>query len=385
MTHPASTAPLLPRSNASWFTEWRRTLDWGLVVGVLLLAAIGLLMSLAAGPSAAARLGYTDDPYYFVFRQALFTVIGVTLMLLVSLLDRTLARRFAILMFLGSICLMVGILVAGHEVKGAQSWFRFGGFSVQPTEFVKPTLIVLCAWLLAQRERYPAAPWALIAFGFYALTLGLFLLQPDVGGAALLSLAFITAFFVSGMPKRWIAFIAAGGAGLSVLLYVLLPNVKRRVDILLHPDKVDTFQIDRTREAIARGGIPGTGPGEGQVKILIPEAHNDFIFAVMAEEFGLIAMIVVIAIFALMTIRGFRASARIEDGFARTASAGLFALFALQAAINIGVNLGIVPPTGLTLPFISYGGSAMVGMGLTLGLALALVRGEGTRSRGPYG
>lgn len=385
MTHPASTAPLLPRSNASWFTEWRRTLDWGLVVGVLLLAAIGLLMSLAAGPSAAARLGYTDDPYYFVFRQALFTVIGVTLMLLVSLLDRTLARRFAILMFLGSICLMVGILIAGHEVKGAQSWFRFGGFSVQPTEFVKPTLIVVCAWLLAQRERYPAGPWAVLAFGFYALTLGLFLLQPDVGGAALLTLAFITAFFVSGMPKRWIAGIAAGGAGLSVLLYLLLPNVKRRVDILLHPDKVDTFQIDRTREAIARGGIPGTGPGEGQVKIQIPEAHNDFIFAVMAEEFGLIAMVVVIAIFALMTIRGFRASARIEDGFARTASAGLFALFALQAAINIGVNLGILPPTGLTLPFISYGGSAMVGMGLTLGLALALVRGEGTRSRGPYG
>lgn len=385
MTHPASTAPLLPRSDSSWFTEWRRTLDWGLVVGVLLLAAIGLLMSLAAGPSAAARLGYTDDPYYFVFRQALFTVIGVTLMLLVSLLDRTLARRFAILMFLGSICLMVGILIAGHEVKGAQSWFRFGGFSVQPTEFVKPTLIVVCAWLLAQRERYPAGPWAVLAFGFYALTLGLFLLQPDVGGAALLTLAFITAFFVSGMPKRWIAGIAAGGAGLSVLLYLLLPNVKRRVDILLHPDKVDTFQIDRTREAIARGGIPGTGPGEGQVKIQIPEAHNDFIFAVMAEEFGLIAMIVVIAIFALMTIRGFRASARIEDGFARTASAGLFALFALQAAINIGVNLGILPPTGLTLPFISYGGSAMVGMGLTLGLALALVRGEGTRSRGPYG
>ncbi len=384
MTQSAA-GPLLPRADASWFTEWRRTLDWGLVAGVLLLVAIGLLMSLAVGPSAAAKLGYRDDPYYFVYRQALFSVIGVGLMLAVSLMDRTWARRFAIAVFFGSIFLMGVILAIGNEVKGAQSWLRFSGFSVQPTELVKPTLLVLCAWLLAQRDRYPAGPWALLSFGFYAFTLGLFLLQPDVGGAALMSLAFITAFYVSGMPKRWIGGIVAGGAALSVLLYLVLPNVKRRIDILIHPAKVDTFQIDRTREAIARGGIQGTGPGEGQVKIEIPEAHNDFIFAVIAEEFGLIAMIVVIAIFGLMTIRGFRAAARIEDGFARTAAAGLFGLFAFQAVVNIGVNLAILPPTGLTLPFISYGGSSMVGMGLTLGLALALVRGEGTRSRGPYG
>ncbi|MDP1556315.1 MAG: FtsW/RodA/SpoVE family cell cycle protein, partial [Hyphomonas sp.] len=148
---------------------------------------------------------------------------------------------------------------------------------------------------------------------------------------------------------------------------------------------VDTFQIEKTIEAIGRGGLFGTGPGEGLVKLQIPEAHTDFIFAVIAEEFGLVAIVTVMAIYGLIAIRGFRAAARIEDGFARTASAGLFALFAIQAAVNIGVNLAVVPPTGLTLPFISYGGSAMVGMGLTLGLALALVRGEGTRSRGPYG
>jgi cell division protein FtsW len=384
VTHTAS-APLLRRSDSSWFTEWRRTLDWGLVAGIALLAGIGLLMSLAVGPSSAARIGYADS-YHFVYRQAAHASIGVALMLAVSALDRKWARRFAILSFLAAVVLMGVIALIGREVNGAQSWLRYGSLSMQPSEIVKPGLIVLCAWLLSQRERYPSGPWTMVSFAFFAVTLALFLLQPDVGGAALLSGAFLTAFFVSGLPKRWMIGIAAGGAGLSVLLYNLLPNVKRRVDMIFNPSsQIDTFQIDRAEEAIQRGGLFGTGPGEGLIKTQIPEAHTDFIFAVIAEEFGLVAVIAVLAIYGLIAIRGFRAASRIEDGFARTAAAGLFALFAIQAAINIGVNLAIVPPTGLTLPFISYGGSAMVGMGLTLGLALALVRGEGTRSHGPYG
>lgn len=384
MSHTAA-APLLPRSDTSWFTEWRRTLDWGLVAGILLLAGIGLLMSLAVGPTAAAKIGY-EDPYHYLYRQAVHASIGIGLMLAVSVLERKWARRLGVLIFAGSLLLMAAILGVGHEVNGAQSWFRFSAFSVQPSEQVKPGLIVLCAWLLSQRERYPDVPWAIVSFVFFAVTLGLFLLQPDVGGAALISAAFVVTFFVSGLPKRWIVGFAAGGAALAVLLYNVLPNVKRRVDMIFNPSSnADTFQIDMAGAAISRGGLFGTGPGEGLVKTQIPEAHTDFIFAVIAEEFGLVAIVAVMAIYGLIVIRGFRAAARIEDGFARTAAAGLFALFAIQAVINIGVNLAIVPPTGLTLPFISYGGSAMVGMGLTLGLALALVRGEGTRSPGPYG
>lgn len=377
-------APLLPRSDTSWFTEWRRTLDWGLVAGAFLLAGIGMMMSLAAGPTAANKLGY--DTYYFVYRQVSFASFGLFLMMATSMLSRTWARRIAVLMFFGAILLMTAILGFGHEVNGAQSWFRFGGASMQPSEVAKPTLLVLCGWLLSQRERYPQGPWAIVTFVFFAVTLGLFLLQPDVGGAALLSFAFVTAFFVSGLPKRWIAVFAAGGAVLAVSLYQLVPNVKRRVDTIFNPTSdLDRYQIDKTLEAISRGGLFGQGPGEGLVKAQIPEAHTDFIFAVMAEEYGLVAILVLMGIYALMAIRGFRAASRIEDGFARTAASGLFALFALQAIINIGVNLAIVPPTGLPLPFISYGGSSMAGMGLTLGFALALVRGEGTRSRGQYG
>jgi cell division protein FtsW len=182
-----------------------------------------------------------------------------------------------------------------------------------------------------------------------------------------------------------VAIFAVGGGALAFLLYNLLPYVKRRVDLIFNPEPLDSYQLDKAAEAISRGGLFGVGPGEGLVKARLPDAHTDFIFAVMAEEFGLVAIVVLMAIFAMMAIRGFRAAARIEDGYARTAAAGLFTLFSLQAAINIGVNLAVLPPTGMTLPFVSYGGTSMVGMGLTLGLALALVRGEGTRSRGRYG
>lgn len=384
MTYTAS-APLLPRSDSSHLTEWRRTLDWGLVAGILLLAGIGLLMSLAVGPTAAHHLSI-DNPYYFTYRQAAHTALGLGVMLTVSLLSRTWARRFGVILFAVTIVAMVLILVVGHRVNGAQSWFRLGGVSMQPSEIAKPTLMVLIAWLLAQRERYPSPAWSGAAFGFFAATLGLFLLQPDVGGAALLSMAFLMAFYVSGIPKRWIIGFGAGGAVMSVLLYSFVPHVKARVDMIFNPSSsADRFQILKAEEAFGRGQWMGVGPGEGQVKAAIPEAHTDFIFSVLAEEFGLVAIVALIAVYALITIRGFRAAGRIEDGFARTAATGLFSLFAIQAAINIGVNLGIVPPTGLTLPFVSYGGSSMIGMGLTLGLALALVRGEGTRSRGPYG
>lgn len=377
-------APLLPRSDTSWFTEWRRTLDWGLVAGAVVLMCIGLLMSLAAGPSASARIGY-EDSWHFIYRQAIIAGIGLAIMLAFSLLDRKWARRAAALIFIGSIAMMIFVVWMGHEAKGAQRWLRFSGFSIQPSEMVKPSLILLSGWLLSQRELYPKGPWAIIAFVLYAVTLGLLLLQPDVGQSVLLTCAFVTTFFVSGLPKRWIGVFALGGGTLAVALYNLIPYVKARVDVFLNPSTVDTYQLDRAAEAISRGGLFGVGPGEGLVKARLPDAHTDFIFAVMAEEFGLVAIIVLMAIFGMMAIRGFRAAARIEDGYARTAAAGLFTLFSLQAVVNIGVNLAVLPPTGMTLPFVSYGGSSMVGMGLTLGLALALVRGEGTRSRGQYG
>lgn len=368
----AAHAQMLSRSDNSWVTEWRRTVDLSLLAAAFFLLAIGLLLSLAAGPSAASRIGY-ESQFYFVFRHLLFVSIASVLLLGVSMLNAKWARRFAAAVFFGAFCLMAYLLMFGHEAKGAQRWIRVGGFSLQPSEMVKPALIVLTGWLLAQRELYPKGPWAILAFAFFATTLVLLLLQPDVGQSVLLTAAFVATFFVSGLPMRWGAVFAGGSVGLGGLLYATLPHVRYRVHSFLDPN-AESFQIEMAARSIAKGGLFGVGPGEGDVKSTLPDAHTDFIFSVMMEEFGFIAALLLIGIFAFITLRGLRTASRLTNPYPRAAAAGLFTLFGLQAVINIAVNVALIPPKGMTLPFVSYGGSSMIGTGLTLGLALALIR-----------
>jgi len=364
---------LRPRSATGRFLEWQRGLDWTILTAALVLLCTGLLMSLAAGPPAAERLGYADD-FHFVKRQSMFVGVAVIVMVGVSFLDRVWARRLAALVFFGSIVLLAVILVTGYEAKGARRWLRFGSFGLQPSEFVKPALVVLTGWLLAQRQIYPKGPWAAITLVFFCVTLGFLLLQPDVGQSALLAAAFMITFFVAGLPWRWAALFAGGGAALSTLLYATLPHVRFRVNSFFNPTDYDTYQIDKASEAIGRGGLFGVGPGEGTIKTSLPDAHTDFIYAVMGEEFGYIAAVGLIFVFGFIVWKGLRAAARLHDPYPRAAATGLFALFGLQAAINIAVNVSMIPPKGMTLPFISSGGSSMMGTALTLGLALALIR-----------
>lgn len=364
---------LRPRSATGRFLEWQRGLDWTILTAALVLLCTGLLMSLAAGPPAAERLGYADD-FHFVKRQSMFVGVAVIVMVGVSFLDRVWARRLAALVFFGSIVLLAVILVTGYEAKGARRWLRFGSFGLQPSEFVKPALVVLTGWLLAQRQIYPKGPWAAITLVFFCVTLGFLLLQPDVGQSALLAAAFVITFFVAGLPWRWAALFAGGGAALSTLLYATLPHVRFRVNSFFNPTDYDTYQIDKASEAIGRGGLFGVGPGEGTIKTSLPDAHTDFIYAVMGEEFGYIAAVGLIFVFGFIVWKGLRAAARLHDPYPRAAATGLFALFGLQAAINIAVNVSMIPPKGMTLPFISSGGSSMMGTALTLGLALALIR-----------
>ena len=373
-------APDLSRADVSWTTEWRRTVDWPILFAAATLLAVGLILALAAGPSAAARIGFAD-PYHFVLRQSVFAVIAAVIVIGASQLDRQLARRAAAFVFILAFALMAVILLFGHEAKGAQRWIRLAGFSLQPSEMVKPALIVLTGWLLAQRRIYPEGPWAVVAFAFFAVTLGLLLLQPDVGQAALLSAAFIITFFISGLPWRWAAGFAAGGAALSATLYALLPHVRYRVNSFLDPSAYDTYQVDKAGEAIARGGVIGVGPGEGTVKSALPDAHNDFVYAVLSEEYGLIAALILIGVYGFITLRGLALAAQLKDPYPRAAASGLFALFGLQAIINIAVNIALIPPKGMTLPFVSSGGSSMIGTALTLGFALALIRRPGLGRR----
>lgn len=373
-------APGLSRADMSWTTEWRRTVDWPILAAAAGLLAIGLLLSLAAGPPAAARIGFSD-PYHFVFRQSVFAAGAGVLLLATSLLDRQGTRRVAALVFVFAFAVMAFILLAGHEAKGAQRWIRLFGFSFQPSEFVKPALIVLTGWLLAQRQLFPGGPWAIVAFSFYVVTLGLLLLQPDVGQSALLTAAFVITFFISGLPWRWAAGFLGGGIAVSGALYALLPHVRRRINSFIDPSAYDTYQIDKAAEAISRGGVMGAGPGEGTVKSSLPDAHTDFVYAVLGEEYGLVAGLALMCLYMFITLRGLGLAARLDDPYPRAAATGLFALFGLQAVINIGVNVALIPPKGMTLPFVSYGGSSLAGTALTLGFALALVRRPGLMRR----
>ncbi|MDZ4762440.1 MAG: putative peptidoglycan glycosyltransferase FtsW [Alphaproteobacteria bacterium] len=361
------------RSNASPLAEWWRTIDKGLMAFALFLLAAGLVLSLSAGPAAASRIGF-DDPFYFVYRQVAFALAAGGLLLAASTLSAVWARRLAVILFLVCFLLMAAILLVGHEAKGAQRWIRIGGATFQPSEIIKPALIVVSAWLLAQRERFPDGPWEPVAFAFYAVTMGLLLLQPDVGQAVLLTAAFVIVFFVSGLPWTWAAAFLAGGAGLAIGLYLLLPHVRIRIDSFVNPTAYDTYQIDKAREAMERGGLFGAGPGEGTIKSSLPDAHTDFIYSVAGEEFGLFSCVLLALAFAVISIKGVMDASRNSDVYQRAAGVGLFAMFGLQAAINMAVNVGLIPPKGMTLPLVSSGGSSLLGSALTLGLALALTR-----------
>lgn len=384
MTVSVGSTVIVPRSERSIITEWRLSVDWRIMAASFTLLGLGLMLSLAAGPPAAERLGYSD-PYHFVKRHCVFAAGASVVLIAASMMTRVWVRRISALIFAGSLVLLAAIMLIGHEAKGAERWVNIAGFTLQPSEFVKPVLIVLIGWLLAQRRLFPDGPWAIVALVFYVVVLGLLLLQPDVGQSALITAAFIATFFVSGLPWRWAAAFFAGGVTLSGALYALLPHVRYRVNSFINPSDYDTYQIDKASEAISRGGLLGAGPGEGTVKSSLPDAHTDFIYAVLGEEFGYVAALLVIGLYGYICWRGLRAASRLHDPYPRAAASGLFTLFALQAAINIAVNVSLIPPKGMTLPFISYGGSSMLGIALTLGLALALIRRQSLGTRGRHG
>ncbi len=361
------------RSDQSPLAEWWRTVDKGLIAAALILLAAGMMLSLAAGPAAAARIGHSD-PFYFVYRQAIFASAAAIIMVASSTLDAMWARRVCAILFIVCFFLMAALLLVGHEAKGATRWLRFEGTTIQPSEFIKPAVIVLSAWLLAQREKFPAGPWAVIAFAVYAVTVGLLLLQPDVGQSVLLTAGFIIVFFISGLPWLWASGFVVGGVGLGWGLYALLPHVRQRINSFVNPTDYDTYQIDKARQAIERGGLFGVGPGEGTIKRVLPDAHTDFVYAVAGEEFGVFLCALLTLLFAVISIKGVVAAAKQTDIYQRAAGVGLYSLFGLQAAINMSVNLSLIPPKGMTLPLVSSGGSSLLGTAFTLGLALALTR-----------
>jgi cell division protein FtsW len=314
------------------------------------------------------------DPFHFAVRQCVFAAGAVIILIGISMLEVKGIRRAAFFIWLAAIAVMIALPFLGHNAKGATRWLEFGGFSLQPSEFMKPALVILVAWMFSEGQKGTGVPGVSIAFGLYFVSIGLLLIQPDVGQTVLITVAFGAAFWMAGVPLSWVMLLGGVAvAGLSST-YFLLPHVHSRVDKFISPDSSDTHQVDAAAMAQAAGGLFGRGPGEGIMKRHVPDLHTDFIYSVGAEEFGLIFSLLLIALFAFVVIRGLYRSMKLSDPFEQVAAAGLFVLVGQQAFINVAVNLDMIPTKGMTLPFISYGGSSMLAMGLTLGMALALTR-----------
>ena len=361
------------RTDRSRLGIWWWTTDRLLLGAVAILMGLGVMLSFGSSPAAAVRIGLSD-PFHFAIRQCVYGGLAAAILIGVSAASPRGVRRIAFFVYVVAILIMLVLPVLGHSAKGATRWLQLPGFSLQPSEFMKPALIVLASWMFAEAQKGEGVPGVSIAFGLWLLPVVLLLLQPDVGQTVLITIAFGAAFFMAGVPLRWILGMGAVAMGGLVAIYFSFGHVAARVHKFMSPEKADTHQIDRAAEAIAAGGLFGRGPGEGVMKRHVPDLHTDFIYSVAAEEFGLMFSLLLVGLFALVVVRGLHRAMKLSDPFEQVASAGLFVLVGQQALINVAVNLNMIPTKGMTLPFISYGGSSMLAMGLTLGMALALTR-----------
>jgi cell division protein FtsW len=363
---------MVSRAERSAFGDWWWTVDRLLLAGLAILMLAGLVFLMAGGPPVAERLGLST--FHFVNRQVMFLVPALAIMIPVSFLSLRHIRRLALLVYAVAMVLILLAFQYGPEIKGAHRWIMIGPLGLQPSEFVKPAFVVLSAWAFSEGARRKDVPGTLLAFLLLPATIIPLILQPDFGQTMLVTIVWCGLFFIAGLHWFWV--MGLGGAGLVgiVAAYEFLPHVRARIERFLDKDSGDTFQVDTAMESFSRGGWLGRGPGEGTVKRILPDAHTDFIFAVTAEEFGIVVCIVLLLVFAFIVLRGLSLARRSEDTFCRLAATGLIFMFGLQACINMMVNVHLMPAKGMTLPCISYGGSSLLSLALGMGFLIALTR-----------
>ena len=360
------------RTDTSLVGRWWWTVDRWTLLAVALLIAIGTLLTLAASPAVAEKLKL--DPQHFVLRHVVFLPLAMAVIFIVSFMSPRGVRRISVIGLAISLILVGLTLFMGEEIKGATRWLQLAGLSIQPSEFVKPCFAVTAAWMLAEQRRREGVPGGLICCALFAVVVSLLVSQPDFGMTAVVSAVWFGQCFIAGLPMLWVGILAVLGLAGAVVAYATSAHVASRIDLFLNPASGDSYQIDRAMDAFGQGGLLGRGPGEGMVKRVLPDAHTDFIFSVAGEEFGLIACLIIVGLFGFVTMRGFARLLREENLFVLLAAAGLLTQFGLQALINIGVNVNLLPTKGMTLPFISYGGSSMLALALAMGMVLALTR-----------
>ena len=362
------------RAETGLVSNWLWTVDRLLIGAIGVLMVCGILFGLAASPSVAERLNYPI--YHFVHRQAIYLVPAVVVMLTVSFFSPRYIRRLALAVFVIGMAMVIGTLLFGAEIKGARRWLSLGPLgTLQPSEFVKPAFVVVAAWAFSEGARRNDMPGTFMAILLLPITIVPLIMQPDIGQTMLLAIVWCGLFFLAGLHILWVVGLFGLGAGGIFMAYKFVPHVTSRVNRFLH-DKgsQDSFQVDSALESFTSGGFLGKGPGEGTVKRYLPDAHTDFIFAVTGEEFGIVVCMALVALFAFIVLRSFWLASRTADPFCRFAAVGLAMLFGVQSCINMAVNLHLMPPKGMTLPFVSYGGSSLVSLALGMGFLIAVTR-----------
>src|SRR5499427_1821281 len=363
---------MISREERTPLSDWWWTVDKPLLGAILVLMLSGVILSLAASPPVATRIGL--DSFHFFNRHVLFLLPSFIVLLGVSFLSPQQIRRTALIVFGVSMALIVATLLFGPEVKGSRRWITLIGVNVQASESAKPAFVVIAAWLFAESARRPEMPATSMALTLLLTLVALLVMEPDFGQTMLILMVWGALFFIAGMRMIWVAGLAgAAGAGLFGA-YLLVPHVAGRIKRFVNPASGDTFQVDTAMEAFSNGGWFGLGPGEGIAKRSLPDSHTDFVFAVAAEEFGIVLCLALLLLFAFIVIRALSRAYANQDMFSRFAASGLAIMFGIQAAINMSVNLQLIPAKGMTLPFISYGGSSIVSLAYGVGMMLALTR-----------
>jgi len=360
------------RTDRSTLGLWWWTVDRWTLAALILLMGVGALLVLAASPAVATHLKL--DSFYLVRHHFALLVPAAILMLGISLMTPLGIRRLAVIGLIIALALTALTLVDGSEIKGARRWIDLLGLSIQPSEFVKPCFAVVAAWMFAEQHGRRRLPGYLISTALYLTIVALLMAQPDFGMTFVISITWFAQFVLAGLPLLWVGGMAVVGAGGVVGAYFLFPHVTTRIDGFLNPVGNDTYQVDRSLEAFVNGGLYGVGPGEGTVKQVLPDAHSDFVFAVAGEEFGFIACLFIVLLFAFIVLRGYTRLLRETNIFVLLAAAGIITDFGLQAFINMASTLHLMPTKGMTLPFISYGGSSLLALALAMGMFLSLTR-----------
>jgi cell division protein FtsW len=361
--------------------KWWRTIDRGSLSCILILFSIGILLGLAASPPLAAKNGF--EAFHYVKRQAVFGGLALLAMVVTSMMTPKLVRRLSVIGFLVAFVSIALLPQFGTDFgKGAVRWYSLGFASIQPSEFLKPGFVVVSAWMLAASQEINGPPGRLWSLMLMMVCCGMLIFQPDFGQACIVFFGWAVMYFVAGAPMTLLLALAGLVVAIGGVAYGHSEHFARRIDGFLYPDFDPTSQLGYATNAIREGGILGVGVGEGQVKWSLPDAHTDFIIAVAAEEFGLIMVLFIIVLYLIIVVRTLLRLMRERDPFIRLAGTGLACIFGVQAFINLGVAVRLLPAKGMTLPFVSYGGSSLIAGGIAVGMLLAFTR---TRAQGEIG